>query len=135
MLKTKVFLICLCVMLLCFAAVAAYELYAMERTIARAYFADVLDDMQDIGYLDPQLAGYYRNQMRQLGWEEPEDVFSGSWPTTATQRAKKERNEMVSLQLTVRPSRVAQWINRLVEGEVAFRFAGSRPSEYFDPGW
>jgi hypothetical protein len=110
-------------------------MYALERAIARGYFADVLDDMQDIGYLEPELAGYYRSKMRQLGWEESQDFFAGSWPTTEGQRAKKERNEMVSLSLMVRPSRVAQWINLFVEGDTVFSFTGSRPSEYFDPGW
>ena len=135
MVKTKVFLLCLSVMLVLFSSIAAYEMYAMERAIARGYFADLLDDMQDIGYLESDLADYYRNEMRELGWEEGGNFFAGSWPLAETQRARKENHEMVSLTLTVRPTRVAQWINLFVEGETVFTFTGSRPSEYFDPGW
>jgi hypothetical protein len=135
MVKTKVFLICLSVMIVLFSAVAACQMYAMERAIARGIFADVLDDMQDIGYLDPALADYYRQKMAELGWDVTGDVFAGSWPQAEQQRALKEQNEMVTLTLTVRPSRVAQWLNQFAEGNAAFFFTGSRPSEYFDPGW
>lgn len=135
MVKVKVFLICLPVMLVLFSVTAAFEMYAMERAIARGYFADLMDDMQDIGYLDQDLAEYYRSKMRQIGWEETGNFFAGSWPMAEEQRAKKERNDMVSLTLTVRPSRVAQWIHLFVQGETVFSFSGSRPSEYFDPGW
>jgi hypothetical protein len=60
-------------------------------------------------------------------------VLSG--PRAESERALKERQETVILAVTIYPSRVAQWMNRFVEGNVAFSFAGSRPSEYFAPGW
>ncbi|EMT51135.1 hypothetical protein I532_19502 [Brevibacillus borstelensis AK1] len=135
MLKLKVFLICLAVMLILFSAIGAYEMYAMERAIARSIYADAFDDMQDIGYLEPQLADYYVQRMRDLGWDVSGDAFSGSHPRMEGIRARKERNEMVTLSLSVYPSRLSQWMNRFVEGEKAFTFTGSRPSEYFDPGW
>lgn len=103
--------------------------------MARAFYTDILDDMQDIGYLDDELAAYYLRKMGELGWLMGEDVFAGSSPRSASERARKERQEEVTLVLTVYPSRVSQWLNRFAEGEVAFTFAGSRPSEYFDPEW
>ncbi|USG65989.1 hypothetical protein NDK47_01120 [Brevibacillus ruminantium] len=135
MLKTKVFFICLSVMLILFSAIAAYEMYAMERAIARSIYADAFDDMQDIGYLEPLLADYYLQKMGDLGWDVSLDVFSGSVPRTEGLRARKERDEMVTLTLTVRPSRLSQWMHLFVKGETSFHFTGSRPSEYFDPGW
>ncbi|WP_411503034.1 hypothetical protein [Brevibacillus centrosporus] len=135
MVKLKVFIISLAVMLAILSALGAYHMYAMERAIARSIYADMLDDMQDIGYLDPALAEYYSQEMAELGWDVSGDVFAGSGPRTENQRARKERQEAVTLAITVTPSKVAQWLNRFVEGEVAFTFIGTRPSEYFDPGW
>ncbi|MGG1662851.1 hypothetical protein [Brevibacillus sp. NRS-1366] len=110
-------------------------MYAMERAIARGIYADILDDMQDIGYLEPSLADYYLDKMGELGWDVSGDVFAGSWPRVESARARKERQEDVTLAVTVTPSKVAQWLHRFVEGDTSFSFAGSRPSEYFDPGW
>jgi hypothetical protein len=135
MVKLKVFLVCITLLIVVFSAVGAYQLYALERAIARSYFADIMDDMQDIGYLDPALAAYYLREMEQLGWDVTGDVFAGSSPRHASQRARKERREEVTLVMTVYPSRIAQWLNRIVQGEMAFTFSGSRPSEYFDPEW
>ncbi|MFD2369662.1 hypothetical protein ACFSO0_06760 [Brevibacillus sp. GCM10020057] len=135
MAKLKVFIISLTVLLLVFSALGAYHMYAMERAIARSIYADLLDDMQDIGYLDAALADYYLQEMADLGWDVSGDVFAGSMPRAESKRARKERQETVTLAMTVTPSKVAQWLNRFVEGQVAFTFVGSRPSEYFDPGW
>jgi hypothetical protein len=135
MVKAKVFLICLCVIIFVFSGIASHEMYAMERAIARSMYEDIFDDMQDIGYLEQELADYYRGKMEQLGWDVTEDVFAGSWPRTEAMRAKKEENQMVSLTLMVRPSRVAQWIHMFVEGDAVFSFSGIRPSEYFTPEW
>lgn len=135
MVKAKVFLISLSVLILVFSAIGAYHMYAMERAIARSIYADLLDDMQDIGYLDAALGEYYSQEMAELGWDVSGDVFAGSWPRTESERARKERQDSVTLAFKVNPSKVAQWINRFVEGEATFTFAGSRPSEYFDPGW
>lgn len=135
MVKAKVFLVCLIVLLFVISGVGAYHLYAMERAIARGIYADILDDMQDIGYLDPVLAEYYTQKMDDLGWDVTADIFAGSWPRTINERARKEQNESVTLTVTVRPSNVAKWLNAFVEGDAAFSFTGSRPSEYFDPGW
>lgn len=135
MVKAKVFLICLSVLIIVFSAVGAYQMYALERTIARAIYTDILDDMQDIGYLEPTLAEYYVGKMEELGWEVTGDAFAGSWPRAEGERARKERQETVTLALTVQPSRVAQWMHLFLSGDVSFSFAGTRPSEYFDPGW
>lgn len=135
MVKLKVFLICLSVLIIVTSALGAYHLYAMERAIARGIYADILDDMQDIGYLEPSLADYYLGKMGELGWDVSGDVFAGSWPRVESARARKERQEEVMLAVTVIPSKVTQWLNRFVEGDASFSFAGSRPSEYFDPGW
>jgi hypothetical protein len=136
MLKLKIFLLCLSVIIAVFSMVICMEMYALERAMARGIFSDVLDDMQDIGYLHSGLAGYYREEMVEMGWVSvSEDFFTGSWPREETQRARKERNEQITLTLTVRPSRLSQWINQFVTGEAVFRFSASRPSEYFDPGW
>lgn len=135
MVKLKVFLICLTVLILVFSAVGAFHLYAMERAMARSIYADLLDDMQDIGYLDPALEEYYLQEMDDMGWDVSGDVFAGSWPRSEHERARKERQETVTLSVTVRPSIVSGWLHRFAEGEIAFSFAGSRPSEYFDPGW
>ena len=135
MVKLKVFLICLSVLIIVTSALGAYHLYAMERAIARGIYADILDDMQDIGYLELSLADYYLGKMEELGWDVSGDVFAGSWPRVESARARKERQEEVMLAVTVIPSKVTQWLNRFVEGEASFSFAGSRPSEYFDPGW
>lgn len=110
-------------------------MYALERSIARAIYTDILDDMQDIGYLEPGLAAYYLQKMQDLGWDVSEDVFAGSGPRAVSTRALKERNETVTLVVSIYPSRLAQWMHRFVAGQVAFSFAGSRPSEYFDPEW
>lgn len=110
-------------------------MYAMERAIARSIYADLLDDMQDIGYLDSALAQYYIQEMTELGWDVTGDVFAGTNPRTENERARKERQDKVTLAINIRPSHVAQWLHRFVEGEVSFTFVGSRPSEYFDPGW
>lgn len=135
MVKVKVFLICLSVLIIVTSALGAYHMYAMERAIARSIYADILDDMQDIGYLEPSLAEYYVEKMEELGWNVSVDVFAGSWPLVENERARKERQESVTLTLKVTPSRVAQWLHRFVEGEISFSFAGSRPSEYFDSRW
>ena len=45
-------------------------MYAMERAIARGIYADILDDMQDIGYLEPSLADYYLEKMGDLPGKE-----------------------------------------------------------------
>ncbi|GEC93224.1 hypothetical protein BBR01nite_55550 [Brevibacillus brevis] len=110
-------------------------MYAMERAIARGIYADLLDDMQDIGYLEPTLADYYLLKMKELGWEVTEDAFAGSWPRTESERARKERQEAITLSVTIQPSKVTQWLHKFVEGDTSFSFTGSRPSEYFDPGW
>ncbi|MGE5702718.1 MAG: hypothetical protein ACM32O_09335 [Clostridia bacterium] len=134
--KLKVFLVCLSVMLFVFSAIACMETYSLERAIARGVYTDVIDDMQDIGYLDSQLAEYYRGKMHAWGWEsEGGDYFVGSWPTSEAARARKERQEQVSLTLSIHPSKVSQWVNLLVEGRASFHFSGVRPSEYFDQGW
>lgn len=136
MVKTKVFLLCLGVIVALFSMIVSMELFALERAIARGIYTDVLDDMQDIGYLDDGLADYYQRQMVSLGWEtEQADFFAGSWPRDEVRRARKENNELVSLTVMIRPSRLSQWINYFIAGETVFRFSGSRPSEYFDPGW
>lgn len=135
MVKAKVFLICLLVLLLVTSALGAYHLYAMERAIARGIYADILDDMQDIGYLEPALANYYLHKMNELGWDVTKDVFAGSWPRVEGERARKERQEAITLSVTIEPSKVTQWLNKFVEGDASFSFTGSRPSEYFDPGW
>ncbi|MGG4456434.1 hypothetical protein [Brevibacillus porteri] len=135
MVKAKVFLICLLVLLLITSALGAYHLYAMERAIARGIYADLLDDMQDIGYLEPTLADYYLLKMKELGWEVTEDAFAGSWPRNESERARKERQEAITLSVTIQPSKVTQWLHKFVEGDTSFSFTGSRPSEYFDPGW
>ncbi|KQL47054.1 hypothetical protein AN963_19635 [Brevibacillus choshinensis] len=135
MVKAKVFIICLTVLILVLSAIGAYHMYAMERAIARSIYADLLDDMQDIGYLDSALAEYYLQEMAELGWDVTGDVFAGTSPRTENERARKERQETVTLAINIRPSHVAQWLHRFVEGEVSFMFVGSRPSEYFDPGW
>lgn len=135
MVKAKVFLICLLVLLLVTSALGAYHLYAMERAIARGIYADLLDDMQDIGYLEPTLADYYLLKMKELGWEVTGDAFAGSWPRTESERARKERQEAITLSVTIQPSKVTQWLHKFVEGDTFFSFTGSRPSEYFDPGW
>ncbi|HZG16162.1 MAG TPA: hypothetical protein VE710_14255 [Candidatus Bathyarchaeia archaeon] len=136
MVKTKVFLLCLTVIVTIFSMIICMELYALERSVARGIYTDVLDEMQDIGYLHSSLADYYKGEMVSLGWEAAkEDFFAGSSPRDEIGRARKERNEMVSLTMTIRPSRLSQWIHYVIEGETDFHFAGSRPSEYFDPGW
>ncbi|OUQ85833.1 hypothetical protein B5G50_24600 [Brevibacillus brevis] len=135
MVKAKVFLICLLVLLLITSALGAYHLYAMERAIARGIYADLLDDMQDIGYLEPTLADYYLLKMKGLGWEVTGDTFAGSWPRTESERARKERQEAITLSVTIQPSKVTQWLHKFVEGNTSFSFTGGRPSEYFDPGW
>ncbi|HZG82823.1 MAG TPA: hypothetical protein VEZ13_18870 [Brevibacillus sp.] len=135
MVKAKVFLISFTVLLLIFSGIGAYHMYAMERSVARAIYADVLDDMQDIGYLEPDLAAYYVQKMEELGWDVSGDVFEGSRPRSPGERARKERQEEVTLVLRIHPSRLSQWMHRFVQGEILFSFAGSRPSEYFDPEW
>lgn len=136
MIKLKVFLICLGVMLIVFSGITCMEVYSLERTMARSIYTDLMDDMQDIGYLDDQLAGYYRTKMSELGWVPPHgDFFTGSWPLDVNFRAHKEQQELVSLQLSIRPSLLTQWMHLLVEGEPTFQFSGRRPSEYFDQGW
>ena len=45
-------------------------MYAMERAIARRIYADILHDMQDIGYLEPSLADYYLEKMGDLPGKE-----------------------------------------------------------------
>jgi hypothetical protein len=135
MVKAKVFLVCMITLLFVISGVGAYHLYAMERAIARSIYADVLDDMQDIGYLNQALTDYYTNKMARLGWDVSTDVFAGSWPRGEGERARKERKESVTLAMKVTPSNVAKWLNAFVEGDTAFSFTGSRPSEYFDPGW
>lgn len=136
MVKSNVFLICLGVIVALFSMIVCMELYALERAAARGIYTDVLDEMQDIGYLDDSLSEYYQGEMTSMGWESAqEDFFTGSWPRNEANRSRKERNELVSLTMTIRPSRLSQWIHFFMEGETLFRFTGSRPSEYFDPGW
>lgn len=136
MTKLKVFLICLSVMLFVFSAIACIETYSLERSLARGVYTDLMDDMQDIGYLDSKLAAYYRERMNGLGWEGAEgDFFASSYPVTESARAHKERNENVSLSLSIHPSKLSQWMNLLVEGDSTFQFVGIRPSEYFDQRW
>lgn len=136
MTKVKVFLICLSVMIVIFSVIVCMEMYAMERAVARGIYSDIADDMQDIGYLNEQLASYYHDKMVEMGWQEVDsDFFAGTWPRNEAQRARKERNELISLKLTIRPTKLAQWIHLFVEGDEVFRFSGGRPSEYFDPGW
>lgn len=96
MVKTKVFLLCLGVIVALFSVIVCMELFALERAIARGIYTDVLDDMQDIGYLDDGLADYYQRQMVSLGWEtEQADFFAGSWPRDEVRRARKENNEQL----------------------------------------
>jgi hypothetical protein len=134
--KVKVFLICLSVLVVVFSMLVCMEIYALERAIARGFYTDILDDMQDIGFLENGLADYYRSKMEELGWEAVEgDFFLGTWPLSETLRARKENNELVSLTVRIRPSRVSQWIHLFREGDTVFQFSGSRPSEYFDPRW
>ncbi len=136
MIKLKVFLICLAVLLTVFSTIVCVEMYTLEQAIACGFYADILDDMQDIGYLDSQLEDYYREKMKQLHWEgDGGDIFAGTSPRTEAARARKERQETVTLSLRIRPSRVSQWLHLLAEGEAVFRFYGQRPSEYFSPGW
>lgn len=136
MIKLKVFLVCLSVMLFVFSAIACMETYSLERTLARGVYTDLMDDMQDIGYLDSQLAAYYREKMNGWGWTGVEgDFYAGSYPVTEAARARKERKEDVSLKLSIHPSKLSQWMNLLVEGDSTFHFSGLRPSEYFDQGW
>lgn len=136
MIKVKVFLICLSVVIVVFSLIVCIETYTLERAIARGVYTEIADDMQDIGYLHVGLADYYRKKMLEVGWEEVDaDFYKGSWPREETLRARKERNEMITLTLTIRPTRLSQWINFFLEGETVFRFSGRRASEYFDPGW
>lgn len=116
--------------------IACVEMYTLEQAIARNYYQDLLDDMQDIGYLDNQLSQYYSNKMTEIGWKsEDGDFFVGSWPREEALRAHKENNEHIYLTLRIRPSRISEWVHLLFEGEQVFQFSGSRPSEYFSPGW
>lgn len=127
---------CLPVILALFSMIVCVEMYTLERAIARSYFQDLLDDMQDIGYLDHQLSSYYRDKMNEIGWESIEgDFFVGSSPQDEALRARKERNEIIHLSMQIRPSKISEWMNLLFEGEPVFQFSGSRPSEYFSPGW
>lgn len=136
MIKLKVFMICLAVMISVFSAVVCLEIYTLERSVARGFFIDIFDDMQDIGYLDPQLEDYYRDKMIQMDWESVEgDFFQGTWPRSEVSRARKERQEFINLTLRIRPSRVSQWIHLFRDGSAEFFFTGTRPSEYFAPGW
>ncbi len=136
MVKLKVFLICISVILAVFSLIACMETYTLERAIARGFYHDLLDDMEDIGYLDNQLAQYYSNKMEGMGWQPIEDdFFAGTWPRDETIRARKENNESIYLSIQIRPSKVSEWVHYLFEGEPVFRFSGSRPSEYFSPGW
>lgn len=136
MLKLKTFLICLSVIVVLFSMVMCSEMYALEQAMARGIYTDIMDDMQDIGYLDSQLAGYYEAEMRELGWEaEADGFFAGSEPLLESERARKERHDQVRLTLTIRPTKLTQWINLFTRGDPLFHFTASRPSEYFDPGW
>jgi|GEM_PF-647252 len=136
MLKLKIFFACLTVLFFLFSMVVCVEVYTMERAFARGVFTDLLDEMQDKGYLDDQLALYYATKMTELGWQQVEqDFYRGTWPREEVQRAKKELHQSVFLSLHVRPSRVSQWFHLFLSGETVFRLTGSRPSEYFDPGW
>lgn len=136
MIKLKVFLLCLTVIFTVFSMVVCIEMVTLERAFARGVYQDIMDDMQDIGYLDGQLASYYANKMSELGWVgENGDFYTGTWPREVASRSYKERNELVSLTLTIRPSRITQWAQLLFGDEPVFRFNGRRPSEYFDSGW
>ena len=136
MLKLKVFLICLSVFFSVFSMIVCVETYTLERAMARGIYQDLLDDMQDIGYLDSRLAAYYANKMEALGWEGVEgDFFKGSQPRDVLIRALKEKNQTIFLSLQIKPSIITQWVHLLFEGEPLFQFSGSRPSEYFDMGW
>ncbi|GAA4721399.1 hypothetical protein [Brevibacillus fulvus] len=136
MIKLQVFLVCLAVIVFVFSMIVCMEMYALERAIARSIYTDLADDMQDIGYLDPELADYYQARMYELGWgEQPGGFFGGTWPLDEANRARKEKNETVTIAMTVRPSIISQWINQYFQGETEFRFSGTRPSEYFAPGW
>ncbi|MGD8192475.1 hypothetical protein ACQCN2_21100 [Brevibacillus ginsengisoli] len=127
---------CLAVILAMFSMIVCIEMYTLERAIARSYFQDLLDDMQDIGYLDNQLANYYRDKMAEVGWEPIEgDFFVGSTPRDEVLRAHKEQNELIHLTMRIRPSKISEWMNLLFTGEPVFQFSGRRPSEYFSPGW
>lgn len=136
MTKLKVFLLCLAVIFTVFSMIVCIEMVTLERAIARGVYQDIMDDMQDIGYLDSQLASYYENEMSELGWEGMNgDFFAGTWPREVAARSNKEKNGQVILSLTIRPTRISQWVQLLLEGEPVFRFRGSRPSEYFDSAW
>lgn len=134
--KLLVFLVCLGVMITVFSLIVCLEIYSLERAIARGFYSDILDDMQDLGYLDSRLEQYYTDKLNSFGWQAVAgDYFTGSAPRTEVFRAKKERNEHVRLVLRIRPSQVSQWLQYFQEGERDFLFTGSRPSEYFSPEW
>lgn len=136
MIKLKVFLICLSVVLVMYSGIVCMEMYALERALARGFYSDILDDMQDIGYLDELLVLHYQNEMLAMGWESnEEDFFLGTYPREEAVRARKEHNETVTVTLTIRPSRISQWLHLFFYADTSFVFSGSRPSEYFDPGW
>ncbi|MBO8165527.1 MAG: hypothetical protein H0Z34_17765 [Brevibacillus sp.] len=134
--KLVVFMICLSVTITIFSMIACIEIYSLERAIARGFYSDIMDDMQDIGYLDDRLEQYYRDKLKSFGWKPLEgDFFAGTHPRTAAVRARKENNEHVTLVLRIQPSQVSQWLHYFQEGERDFLFTGSRPSEYFSPEW
>mgnify|MGYP001451521869 CR=1 FL=1 len=134
--KLLIFLICLGVMIAVFSMIAGIEIYSLERAMARGFYSDILDDMQDIGYLDSRLEQYYTDKLNSFGWQPlAGDYFAGSVPRTEGARARKERNERVLLVLRIRPSPVSQWLHYFQEGERDFLFTGSRPSEYFSAEW
>lgn len=134
--KVKVFLICLAVIISIFASIVSLEMYTLERAVARGFFIDILDEMQDVGYLDQEIEAYYRAKMLQMGWESSSgDFFAGSWPRAESSRARKERQEMVSLTMRMIPSPISRWIHFVREGSGEITFSSTRPSEYFDPGW
>ncbi|MFM1655047.1 hypothetical protein ACI7RC_23575 [Brevibacillus sp. B_LB10_24] len=136
MLKLPVFLTCLSVIIFLFAAVVCVEMYTLERAIARGFYTDLLDDMQDIGYLDAELESYYKEKMNELEWEAAQgDYFAGTWPREESLRSRKQLHDLVHLSLGIRPTRLSQWMHYLFKGERVFTFTGSRPSEYFDPEW
>ncbi|UFJ40597.1 hypothetical protein LOK74_21675 [Brevibacillus humidisoli] len=134
--KLTVFIICLGVLITIFSMIVCIEIYSLERAMARGFYSDILDDMQDIGYLDSRLEQYYTAKLDSFGWQPLDaDYFTGTLPRTATARAKKEQNQHVLLVVRIRPSQVSQWLHYFQEGERDFLFTGSRPSEYFSPEW
>lgn len=136
MIKLKVFLFGLSVLVPILAIIVGIEIYSMERALARGIFHDVMDEMQNDGYLDQSTSFYYGAQMDELGWHSVgTDYFQGTYPRNESNRARKELQQNVRLVISIRPSVVTRWVHFLKEGEGTFTFSSVRPSEYYHPEW